>query len=324
MPETNKHPKISVLMPVYNCAKYLRQAIDSILAQTFTNFEFLIIDDGSSDGSVEIINSYQDPRIRFIRNEHNLGYIPRLNNGIDLAAGEYLARMDADDISLPQRLERQAAFMDAHPEIAACGTWAQDIDADGRVLATNEKPSGEQLGYEFWRPSPLYHPSAMIRLSQLGEMRYDSAFLFSEDYELWLRLRARYRIDNVPECLLLYRVHEQSVSRKNAEAQLQAAHRAFCRHVGPISFADYCELVGVTQALNPIRRALLSRRLAKTIRQPYGHFLKQDLHYAGQRLDRRLHISWAKWQLLGITYRVWRRLRPHRAKGSANGNAVSR
>src|SRR2546423_6687976 len=124
-------PRVSVLMPVYDVAKYLREAIDSILGQTFTDFEFIIIDDASTDRSAEIINSYNDPRIRFIQNEKNVGLIATLNRGLDLAYGEYLARMDQDDVSLPERLAKQVAFMETASDVAASGTWARDIDDKG-------------------------------------------------------------------------------------------------------------------------------------------------------------------------------------------------
>jgi len=117
-------PKVTVLMPVYNAEKYLKEAIGSILGQSFSDFEFLIINDGSTDSSVKIIKSYDDPRIRFIANEKNLGVIPTLNKGFALAQGEFIARMDADDISLPKRLELQADFMDKHPEAGAIGLTA--------------------------------------------------------------------------------------------------------------------------------------------------------------------------------------------------------
>ena len=115
-------PKISVVMPAYNAENYIREAIDSILAQTFRDFEFLIIDDGSTDHTVEIIRSYSDSRIRLYQNERNMGVAATLNRGLDLARGEYIARMDADDISLPERFAKQAAYMDAHPDVAVCGS----------------------------------------------------------------------------------------------------------------------------------------------------------------------------------------------------------
>ena len=121
------HPLVTVLMAVYNGEKYLREAIESILDQTYTNFEFLIINDGSSDRTEEIILSYNDKRIRYIKNEQNLKLIASLNKGLDLAKGEFIARMDADDISLPERLEKQINFLEKHPEIGLLGSWVRTL-----------------------------------------------------------------------------------------------------------------------------------------------------------------------------------------------------
>ena len=117
------NPKVTVLMPVYNGEKYLKEAITSILLQTFDDFEFLIINDGSSDASVDIIQSFRDPRIRLVHNDTNIGLIATLNKGLKLAHGKYVARMDQDDISLPRRLEKQTYFMDNNPDVGVCGTW---------------------------------------------------------------------------------------------------------------------------------------------------------------------------------------------------------
>jgi glycosyltransferase involved in cell wall biosynthesis len=127
-------PRISVVMSVYNGEKYLRQAIESILQQTYTDFEFIIIDDGSTDSSREIIQSYDDKRIRLVINEQNIGLTKSLNKGIRLAKGEFIARMDADDISLPQRFEKQVAYLDSHPEVGVLGTYANIIDHRGKII----------------------------------------------------------------------------------------------------------------------------------------------------------------------------------------------
>jgi len=121
-------PTVSVLMPVFNGEQFLRPAMNSILNQTFTDFEFIIVDDGSTDHSREILNSYTDSRVRLICNESNIGLTDSLNRGLEAASGNYIARMDQDDISLPERLAKQVAFMDSHPEVGVCGTWAKDID----------------------------------------------------------------------------------------------------------------------------------------------------------------------------------------------------
>ena len=129
-----KQAQVTVLMPVYNAEQYLREAIGSILHQTFTDFEFIIINDGSTDRSEEIIKSYTDTRIRYYKNESNLKLIATLNKGFDLAGGKYIARMDADDISLPNRLQLQFELMEKNPEVGLCGTWFENF--------TEEEPTG--------------------------------------------------------------------------------------------------------------------------------------------------------------------------------------
>jgi glycosyltransferase involved in cell wall biosynthesis len=126
--------KITVLMPVYNAEQFLREAIDSMLNQSFRDFEFLIMDDGSTDSSISIIQQYQDPRIRLIRNEKNLGISPTLNKGIELASSDLIARMDADDISYPDRLQKQYDYMMAHPDCALLSAWARVITHDKKFV----------------------------------------------------------------------------------------------------------------------------------------------------------------------------------------------
>jgi glycosyltransferase involved in cell wall biosynthesis len=130
------YPKVSVVMSVYNGEKYLCEAIDSILNQTFENFEFLIVNDGSTDRTLEILQSYRDPRIKVINNERNIGLTASLNKGLKIAKGEYVARMDADDVSFPHRLEQQKAFLDRNPRVAMVGSWAEVIDESGKTQET--------------------------------------------------------------------------------------------------------------------------------------------------------------------------------------------
>jgi glycosyltransferase involved in cell wall biosynthesis len=276
------NPKVSVVMAVHNGEKYLREAVDSILTQTFTDFEFIIVDDASIDRSAEIISTYKDPRIRFIRSDRHLGHATCLNRGLDVALGEYVARMDCDDISLPERLTRQVAFMDANPNVGACGTWAQNIDETGKVVGRRETPVGEELDNFYWRMSPLIHPAAMFRFGKSSDLRYDGAIDHCEDYDLWWRIRAKQKLSNLSEHLLLYRIHENSVTSKYAEAQGKIAYGAFCRHVGTraISYGAFLALMWQSYDLNPFSRALAMMRLAKSIRKSYRLFFNDDLQYA--------------------------------------------
>ncbi len=206
-------PIVTVLMPVYNGEKYLREAVDSILNQTFNDFEFLIIDDGSTDSTWDILKSYSDPRLSLIRNKKNLKQPASMNKGLSLAKGKYIARMDADDVSLPKRLERQVAFMDKHPDIGVCGTWVKMFgNKQDRILRHPVSSIEARIGLLFG--GCLCHPSVLLRNSFLKKynLSYDPAFATAEDYELWVRCSYIFKIANIPEILLNYRVHEQQLS----------------------------------------------------------------------------------------------------------------
>ena len=211
--------KVSVVMAVYNGDRYLQEAIESILNQTFTDFEFILIDDGSTDATESILTAYakQDSRILVSRNNENMGLPRSLNKGLALAQGEYVARMDADDISLPKRFAKQVAFMDAHPEVGVCGTWLKTI---------GEAPGYEQYPVEdktirAWLlfDSALAHPSVMMRrkLFVQENLHYDPAYKYCQDYELWGRASTKFLINNLPEYLIIYRVHPQQMGQSYSE-----------------------------------------------------------------------------------------------------------
>jgi glycosyltransferase involved in cell wall biosynthesis len=212
-------PLVTVLMPVYNGQAYLPEAIDSILNQTFRDFEFLIIDDGSTDRSEEIIASYTDPRIRYERNPVNLNVAPTLNRGLDLARTKYVARMDADDISLPERLEKQVAFMENHPETGVCGTWVRRLSRRVRNWRT---PLSDE-GIRWYMVTNCALVATMLRKSVLDEndMRYRED-VASEDYDLWVRLARYTKLANLPEILYCYRTHSDQKTLREA-AQVEAS-----------------------------------------------------------------------------------------------------
>lgn len=215
-------PKVTVLMPVYNGEKYLREAIESILSQTFRDFEFLIINDGSTDNSVKIIESYDDPRIRLVNNESNLKLVVTLNKGLLLSRGEYIARMDADDISFPERLELQVKFMDNQTKVGICGTWIETIGDDSGIIIkypTDSKIIQSRLLFD----SPLAHPSVIFRKIFLERfvLKYDVNDLYAEDWSMWQKCSFIFPISNIPKVLLKYRISEQSMSRSNADKQLK-------------------------------------------------------------------------------------------------------
>lgn len=209
-------PLISVLMSVYNGEDYLRESIDSILGQTLTDFEFIIVDDGSVDGTSKVLNSVSDPRVVRINNQKNFGLSASLNKGISIARGRYIARMDADDISLPCRLEKQMVFMEEHLDIAVCGTWVELI---GDVQATVWKHPLEYSGIysRLLFSNPLVHSSVMIRASAFHANRllYDDTVRFAQDYDLWSRSIEKFRFANIGQVLLYYRIHNTQTGVKH-------------------------------------------------------------------------------------------------------------
>jgi glycosyltransferase involved in cell wall biosynthesis len=203
-------PKITVLMPVYNAGRFLRAAIESILSQTFRDFEFLIIDDGSTDQSVSIIQSYDDDRITFHQNKSNLGISETLNIGIEIASCELIARMDADDISHPQRLEKQYHYMVANPDCALLSTWCNVVDENGKLVRLERYRSNfyyYNITFECW----MYHPTIMFKKTPVQAVGSYS-MRYSEDYDLFWKVSRKFKIWNLTEALLEYRLSPTSLN----------------------------------------------------------------------------------------------------------------
>ncbi len=204
-------PLVSVLMPVYNGEKFLRPAIESILSQSFTDYEFIIINDGSSDTSEQIILSYTDARIKYVRNEKNLKLIATLNKGIDLCKGKYIARMDADDVAYPERFAKQVSFMESNPEYGLCGT---DIEIDGAMNSWVQMGDMNYLRFCFLFHNPFCHPTTFIRNSIVKEHKlyYPAEYIHAEEYVFWLRIIEHSKCINLDEKLLNYRLHQGQVT----------------------------------------------------------------------------------------------------------------
>lgn len=218
-------PLISVALPVYNGEKYLVAAIDSILAQTFTDFELIIIDDGSTDDSLSILRKYEkrDARIRLISRE-NKNLVATLNEIVGLARGKWIARMDQDDIALPHRFARQLEWL-AQTEADICGSWVQFFGtADKRIL--KHPQSDAALKMEILFGCPFAHPSVMMKASLAKLLPYDNAWEKCEDYDLWERAaRAGWKMTNVPEVLLRYRQHTAQISTATSDKQQELTQK---------------------------------------------------------------------------------------------------
>lgn len=230
MPETSL-PNISVVMTVFNAEKYVRDAIDSVLNQTCRDYEFIIVDNKSSDASRDIIKKFSDSRITYIENEENLGQTKALNIGIRHSRGKYVARMDADDIAFPQRLQRQFDFLEKNSDIALVGSWCQDINQDGKPLRIYKVPTDT-----FWIQCCfcgsgeltrwcITHPSVMMRRDVLEEVGlYDEQKSFDgypQDYDLWMRIIRKYHMSNIGEPLLKYRILGASESKSFIDKSVQ-------------------------------------------------------------------------------------------------------
>ena len=215
-------PAISVIMPVHNGAGWLREAVASVRAQDFGDFEFLIVDDGSGDGTASMLAAFAsaDPRIRVLQQESQ-GIVAALNNAIAAARAPYLARLDADDRASPVRLGKQLAFMQAHPEIGLLGTFAETIDAAGNIIGRLTPPAeGTKLAQVLRRSNPFVHSSVMMRSALVRRIGgYRAAFKAAEDYDLWLRMAETCDIANLPEYLAQYRHHDANLSRRDATRQ---------------------------------------------------------------------------------------------------------
>ena len=243
-------PLVTVLMPVYNAELHVKDSINSILEQSFGDFELIVFNDGSTDRSREVILRISDNRIIFIDSSVNIGYVAHLNNGLAIARGKYVARMDADDIALVNRFEKQVALLEQQPEIGLCGTAFSTFDAQEVTVILPVKDV--QIREFMLRDSPMGHPTVMFRnqlVKQYG-LRYNQKFMPAEDYKLWYDFSKITQLENLPEGLLNYRVHLHQISsyqsqkqRNNADAVrvLQLIDKGF--HLTQNEQELYCQML---------------------------------------------------------------------------------
>ena len=282
-------PLVSIVMPVYNSEAYLRLAVESILNQTFSYFEFIIIDDGSTDRTAAILDGYTDPRIICLYNQEYRGLVHSLNRGIDAARGKYIARMDADDISLPRRLERQVHYMEAYPSIGLLGTWIEDLDENGNLIGVWGAPTTPALiKWSLLFGNCLAHPSVVMRRSMIQRVgSYNAEALYAEDYDLWSRMSFETEIANLPEVLVRHRVHSGSISLRYSERQertvVQVARSAISRVLGEdISMDQVVYLRRAVRGL-PLYATDQIRSVALLIQQLYQSYNAQFSSSASER-----------------------------------------
>jgi glycosyltransferase involved in cell wall biosynthesis len=258
--QTTNTRQLSVVLPAYNAAEFLRPAIESILAQTFDDFELIVIDDGSTDNTAEILASFDDSRIRLEPNHRNIGLIATLNKGLRLATAPLVARQDADDISAPNRFALQVEHLQANTNTVAVGAAMNLVDAEDQFIKQWVYPTSPLLcRWQALFDSPMGHSVSMFRRDAvLSAGGYSPDHKYAEDYDLWTRLQESGAIENLEMPLVEYRVHEDSVSQANEDGQITArgviSARGLSRYVGS---ADCDTILDICSTNTPSLKTVL-------------------------------------------------------------------
>jgi glycosyltransferase involved in cell wall biosynthesis len=259
-------PLVSVLLAVHDDARYLRQALDSVLTQTLEDLELIVVDDASTDATPSVLGEVDDPRLTRLRNERQLGLAASLNRGLDRASGKYVARLDADDVALPDRLRLQVEQLAGGARTAVVGSAIVDLDDNGQRGRTHAMPRGTRpLRWHALFSSPFFHPTVLVDREALERhgLRYDPEFLESEDYDLWTRLLDFAEGDNLREPLVLKRVHAGQASQQRGDVQESFRRRVSLREIGRVA-----PEVDAEAACRGSRRELV--RLLRAFEKRYG------------------------------------------------------
>lgn len=249
----NHPPAVSVLLAVHNDAGFVGATLKSILDQTFGGFELVLIDDASTDGTAALLQASGDPRVRYFRNEVNLGQVPSLNRGLRLCRGELVARIDGDDLCEPDRLAAQVKYLADHPDLAGCATWTTEIDENDQVIGGLEPCADpDHVRWSLCHTNRLYHPSMTVRRAVYDEAGgYDPAYPATEDYELWTRLVAGgKRLGMVPQRLIRYRRRAGSLTATHADRQRRVGRAIATRYISRMIGSPWDEqTVGLMRTL---------------------------------------------------------------------------
>jgi len=284
-----REPEISVIMSVYNTPPaFLEASISSILSQSFEDFEFIVVDDASSDDDVKrVLDVYavKDARLKVLRNRENLGLTRSLNRALQIARGRYVARQDSDDVSLPDRLEKQVLFMRHRPDIVLLGTRGYIIDEDDRIIGRWEPALVPSLiRKKLLRGNQFLHTSVMFRRKTVLELGgYDESFRYSQDYDLWIRLLRRHNAANLPDYLVKHRINRESVAFKRERQQEMNLLRIWIKNVRrgnmPPETAVYFSRILVRYLVPMEARTFLRRTLfrGRSYRAPPVYPVADDL-----------------------------------------------
>lgn len=221
----DKNPVVTVFMAVYNGEKYIKEAIDSVLAQSYTDFELLIINDGSTDKTLDVIAKFTDPRIRLLHNNGNRGLTHTRNHGVREALGKYFAILDSDDIAMPNRLKIQVDYMDANPDVAICGGQAILIDGSSKEIRPYKVHSGDSLSHWLVLHNVFINSTLMLKTSVMKEMGGYREMAPAEDYDLSFRIGLKYRVANLSDTFVFYREHGNNISKVQTEKLNDAERR---------------------------------------------------------------------------------------------------
>lgn len=238
-----KHPLVSVIIPLYNSFEFLNYSIRSVIEQSYANLEIIVIDDSPfDDGSYNLLKSYSDSRIKYIRNPNRLGLVESLNYGIKLSSGEFIARMDADDISHIERIERQVKYLNEHPEVDILSCNCYMIDVNNRVIGKTDHPENDRdIKIKMFFEDAIVHPATMIRRSFFNKNLYDKSCFCAEDYELWTRVIEYTIFHNLKACLLKYRVSKNSTYHRQYK-RLQEDNEYYTKYRN-IMYRIYCNVM---------------------------------------------------------------------------------
>lgn len=261
-------PFLSVIMSVFNGEKYVRETVESVLNQSFRDFEFIIVNDGSTDGTSEILRSFKDERIRII-NQENRGLTKSLNRGIGVSEGKYIGRIDCGDIAFEKKFEVQLNFLGENKDICGVGTWANLIDEKGNVIGELKYPTEyEEIKKIILRYNPFVHPSLVFRRELFDEIGpYDESFEYAQDYDLVLRAVSKFKIVNLPEILLNYQVSEEAISFKKLKKQELCALKIRAKALSQYEYPKWQSLYLLKPSLSFLIPAGLKKIVAKKILQ---------------------------------------------------------
>ncbi|MES1940348.1 family 2 glycosyl transferase [Salinisphaera sp. T5B8] len=301
-----RSPRVTVFIPAYNAQSYIAQAADSVLAQSFTDFELLLIDDASTDDTPAIMDAYRrDPRVRVIHHLENMQRPRTRSEGVAQARGEYIALLDADDRFMPDRLAKQVAYLDTHRQIDAVGSWWHRIDAHGRTLAPKKRRrylSPDAIEAWLLFRCVIHNPTVMARRAVLAAYPYDPAFPIAEDYDVWARMLGHHRFAIMPAPLTCYREHAAQASTAQAKASLYYRQRVQARQL---------ESLGIAFNDQDLRYHSLLYTGRALFRAETGHDMDRDyVRWAGQWLERLVAANakqrrYPRPALSRLTARLW-------------------